>query len=145
MPTIVHERFIAQIVEEIQVQLKSVTGESAHFANKIGSYGSASITFPDQDYGKHDPDAQFHHSDAPYAAVVLEVSYAQKRKDLARLADDYILGSDSDIRVVIGLDIEYRGSKKATVSVWRPNVITNDVGEKELVAEQIVTNQVCLP
>jgi len=47
---------------------------------------------------------------------VIEVLYLQKRKDLERLADDYILGSDSDIRVVVGLDIEYKTGKKAPLS-----------------------------
>jgi len=71
------------------------------------------------------------------------VSYSQKRKDLERLANDYILGSDSDIRVVMGLDIEYKTGKKATLSIWRPNVITNEASEKELVAQLIIANQVC--
>jgi hypothetical protein len=33
--------------------------------------------------------------------VVIEVSYSQKRRDLARLADDCTLGSDDSIRLVI--------------------------------------------
>ncbi|KAH7403102.1 hypothetical protein BKA64DRAFT_706616 [Cadophora sp. MPI-SDFR-AT-0126] len=33
----------------------------------------------------------------------------------------------------MGLDIEYKTGKKATLSVWRPNIITNEAGEKELV------------
>lgn len=142
-PGLLHENFIANIVEEIQVQLKSIEGASAEFAKKIRSAGSASLKFADQRYGKHDPDAQFRHSKAQYPGVVIEVSYSQKRNDLERLADDYILGSDSDIRVVVGLDVNYKMNKKATLSVWRPSIVTNEAGEKELVAEQIVTNQVC--
>jgi hypothetical protein len=79
---------------------------------------------------------------AQFPGVVIEVLYSQKRKDLERLADNYILGSDSDIRVVMGLDIEYKTGKKAT-SVWWPNIITNKAGKKELVAQLIVMNQVC--
>lgn len=142
MPTVLHEKFIASIVEEIQTRLGSVEGESANFAKKISSRGSASIKFTDQDYGRHDPDAQFQHSKAQYPGVVIEVSYSQKRRDLERLADDYILGSDSDIRVVVGLDIEYKADKKATLSVWRPNIVTNKAGEKELITQQILRNQV---
>jgi hypothetical protein len=142
MPTILHEKFIANIVEEIQVQLKSIEGASSEFAKEISSSGSASIKFADQEYGTHDPDAQFQHSKAQYPGVVIEVSYSQKRKDLERLADDYILGSDSDIRVVVGLDIEYKTDKEATLSIWRPNIVTNEAGEKELVAQQTIRNQV---
>jgi len=85
--------------------LRSIQDRSAEFANEIRPGGSASIKFIDEEYGKHDPDAQFRHSKAQFPGVVIEVSYSQKRKDLERLADDYILGSDSDIRVVVGLDI----------------------------------------
>ncbi|ELR07553.1 hypothetical protein GMDG_08468 [Pseudogymnoascus destructans 20631-21] len=141
MPTTLHEEFITSIVEEIQVQLKSIQNASAEFAKEIRSGGSASIKFADEEYGKHDPDAQFRHSKAQFPGIVIEVSYSQKRKDLERLADDYILGSDSDILVVVGLDIEYKTGKKATLSVWRPNIITNEAGEKELVAQLIVANQ----
>ena len=74
---------------------------------------------------------------------MIEVSFSQKRKDLARLADDYILGSDGNIRAVVCLDIEYKGSKEATLSVWRPHFETNEAGVKELVSQQTVTNQVC--
>ena len=143
MPTTIHEEFIASIVEEIQTQLKSIQDRSADFAKEIRSGGSASIRFVDKEYSKHDPDAQFRHSKARFPGIVIEVSYSQKRKDLERLADDYILGSNSDIRVFVGLDIEYKTDKKATLSVWRPKITTNEVGEKELVAQPIVANQVC--
>ncbi len=74
---------------------------------------------------QHEPDAVFEHIDAQYPGVVIEVSFTQKKKDLARLADSYILGSEGNIRVVVGLDIEYKTSskdpsKRATISMWRP-------------------------
>jgi len=73
---------------------------------------------------------------------VIEGSYLEKRKDLHRLADDYILGSDANIRVVVGIDIDYESGKKATLSVWRPDVVTNDAGEKLLTTKLVVANQV---
>src|SRR5271168_1425610 len=133
MPTTIHETVNAKVVREIQNQLKSIAdggGPSAEFAGDIEYGGSESITFPDG-YGKHDPDGSFHHPIPQYPGVIIEVSYTQKRKDLARLADDYILGSTGEIRVVIGLDISYEG-KMATLSVWRPLFQTNDSGEEEL-------------
>jgi hypothetical protein len=88
-------------------------------------------------------DAQFRHEGAQYPGVVIEVSYTQKRKDLAYIAEDYILGSNGNIRVVIGLDVEYNNSKKATLSVWRPSIVKNKDGEPELVVEQTVVDEVC--
>jgi len=66
MPTTLHEEFITSIVEEIQVQfqLRSIQNRSAEFANEIRPAGWASIKFTDEEYGKHDPDAQFRHSKA---------------------------------------------------------------------------------
>jgi hypothetical protein len=93
---------------------------STEFAKETRSGGSVSIKFADEEYGKHDSDAQFHHSKAQFLGIVIEVSYSQKRKDLERLADDYILGSDSDIRVVVGLDMEYKTGKNATLPSITP-------------------------
>jgi hypothetical protein len=55
----------------------------------------------------------------------------------------YILGSNGNIRVVVGLDIEYLG-KTATLSIWHPKFLIDNDGKEELQAEQTVTNQVCL-
>ena len=52
---------------------------------------------------------------------------------MSTLAEDYILGSDSDIRVVVGSDIEYRAGRKAIISIWRPEVIHDPNGEGVLV------------
>lgn len=145
MPTKLHEWVIHSVVKELRRQLRHLEGgqnPSAGFAGAVDARGSPTLTFPDPGYGRHDPDAQFQHLGAKYPGVVIEVSYAQRRKDLAIIAEDYILGSDGDIRVVIGIDIDYHGSKKGTLSVWRPRVVQNEVGEAELVAEQAVVDQV---
>jgi hypothetical protein len=146
MPSVIHEAVIRSVVEGIQRQLGSIAGRkdaSAKFAQNIKDCGSPRLTFPDSDYGPHDPDTAFRHLRAKYPGVIIEVSYSWKRKDLPRLADDYILGSDGNIHAVIGLDVEYRG-KMATLSVWRPRFFINDDGDEELEAEQTVVDQVCL-
>ena len=145
MPTKLHEWVISSVVKELQCQLRELGGgqnPSSAFARAVDSRGSPTLTFPDPGYGRHGPDAQFRHLDVPYPGVVIEVSYAQKRKDLAIIAEDYILGSDGDICVVIGLDIEYHRSKKATLPVWRSDIVQNEAGKGELVAEQTVVDQV---
>jgi hypothetical protein len=146
MPTTIHEIVSRCVAGEIKRLLNSIVERnkaSGEFAQNIVDTGSSSLTFPDSDYGPHDPDGSFRHLKAQYPGVIIEVSYSQKRKDLPRLADDYILGSDGNIRAVIGLDVEYRG-KEATLSIWRPRFYINRDGDEELEAEQTVINQVCL-
>lgn len=152
MPTRLHETFIARVAEEIVRRLRTIAGGSdpaADFARGVHDARSSRLTLDadEDDDGetapdRHEPDSSFHHSDAQYPGVVVEVSYSQKRKDLARLADAYILGSNGNIRVVVGLDIEYRGTKKATISVWRPQYTMDHIGGKELAAAQVVADQV---
>ena len=93
---------------------------------------------------KHVPDASFWHEDAEYPGVIIEVAYSQKRKKLGRLAEDYLLDSDASVQVVIGLDIEYgnKGSRKATLSVWRTHVAHTANGDELRVVQEIV-DEVC--
>lgn len=74
------------------------------------------------------PDSSFGHLSQEFPSVIVEVSSSEKRKDLSRLASEYIRGSRGAVRVVVGLDIENRGddNKKATISVWRPRA--EDIG-----------------
>jgi hypothetical protein len=73
---------------------------------------------------------------------VLEVSYSQDGKDLRKLASDYILGSNGDIKAVIGIDINY--GKASTVSLWRPNYIKEAGQEFDILeVKQELSYQVC--
>lgn len=83
MPTTLHEEFITSIVEEVQLQLKSIQDASADFAKEIRSGGSASIKFADEEYGKHDPDAQFRHSKAQFPTSKSRCSNASRYPHLA--------------------------------------------------------------
>jgi hypothetical protein len=145
MPSVLHEEFKSSIVDEIVQQLRLIAkgnGRASEFARRIKHGGSATITFSDPGYGRHEPDALFRHRLAQFPVVILEISYTQKRRDLARVAQDYILGSGGNIRVVVGIDVDYK-DKSATLSIWRPRVQANKVGEEELVAHQTLLNQVC--
>lgn len=144
MPSLLHEAIKAKIVRDIERQLLSISngvGPASAFAKCIEHGGSASISFDDPEYGKHEPDALFRHREAQFPGVILEISYTQKRRDLARVAEDYILGAGGNIRVVVGIDI-YK-DKSATLSIWQPRLQTDKAGEEELVAHQMLSNQVC--
>ena len=90
---------------------------------------------------RHSPDSAFARRGARYPSVVIETSFAQKRKDLPKLAEDYILGSRGRITLVIGLDIEYRRCKRATLSMWRPERVV-DNGVPFLGVKQAVDSKV---
>ena len=153
MPTGIHEIFIAGVEDAIRSQLKVIrdgSNRAALFAQKVHPARSTEIYFPVDDVlpstkSKHEPDASFWHQDAQYPGVIIEVAYSQKRKSLRRLADDYLLDSDASVRVLVGLDIEYgnRGSRKATLSVWRPHVVRAADGDDELRAVEEIANEVC--
>ena len=66
------------------------------------------------------PDKTFQHEEAFYPGLVIEVAYSQKSKDLPAIAEDYLFGSDGNIRQVVGFDIGYRSSSiLASVSTWQ--------------------------
>ena len=148
MPGTLHESFIFLIAQDILCQLQTIgqgSSPSAIFAGNIENSASAEISFEETGYGSHQPDIAFQHFEAQYPGVIVELSHSQKKDELSRLAHEYILGSDADIRVMIGIDVEYKGSKKASVSIWRPRIEVNDAGERELCVLQTVTDQVCSP
>ncbi|KAF7513922.1 hypothetical protein GJ744_006536 [Endocarpon pusillum] len=144
MPTHVHERFTDKVEDAIRSQLKEIrngSGRMAHFAQKVEPAGSSTIHFAPSalsSKSKYEPDAEFFHDDAEYPGVIIEVSYAQKRKHLPRLAENYLLDSDASVRAVVGLDIEYgkKGSRKATLSIWRPRLFVTTDGSELRVMEE---------
>lgn len=152
MPTAVHEAFIARVEDEIHDQLKLIRSGSngaALFAQRVYPMRSTTVYFPVDDASlkksKHEPDSSFWHNQAMYPGVIIEVSYSQKRKMLDRLAETYLLNSDASVQVVVGLDIEYgkKGSRKATLSVWRARVFHLADGD-ELRVIQEIADEVCL-
>jgi hypothetical protein len=152
MPTAVHEVFIARVEDAVFSQLKLLregSDNAAAFAQKVNPARSTEIYFPVDNASpgkesKHEPDASFWHDKAHYPGVVLEVAYSQKKKRLCRLAEDYLLDSDANVRAVVGLDIEYgkKGSRKATLSVWRTRVFHTPAGD-ELRVFQEIADEVC--
>jgi hypothetical protein len=151
MPTALHDTFITEVVDGIKEQLRSLIShepQSRPYIEKIRQIAGR-VKLPNTtNYGhkvliQHEPDAMFKHKDAGWPGVVIEVSYSQKRKDLPDLADDYILESNGGIRLVIGLDLEYRGSRKATVSTWQLRQTIDEQGKEESRACPVIENQVC--
>ncbi|KAI9768153.1 MAG: hypothetical protein M1839_004180 [Geoglossum umbratile] len=150
MNTGTHEIFTARVVEEIisrrqQAQADISRPDIAAIARDINFDAHTSIELrgvnSDESYGHRSPDAAFRHNDARYPSIVIETSFSQKRKDLPRLADHYIPGSYGNIKMVIGLDIEYRNSKRATVSVWESDMGLDEDGTPYLRAKKTVDDE----
>ena len=121
MPSLIHEHLLAVIEGEIISQLITIrtsNGPAALLAGQIESYRSSTIYLEDE--SRRDPDSQFIHEAAKYPGVVIEVAYTQSGKNLSKLADHYIVESSGKISMVIGLSVDYQGSKKATISIWYP-------------------------
>ncbi|KAI9826622.1 MAG: hypothetical protein M1832_006218 [Thelocarpon impressellum] len=159
MPSRTHEYFLSKVLIAIHTQLGEIatgTGQAAEFARHVRYLGSPTMLFPRDEmtegdggggekempkYDPHAPDGVFKHRFAKWPGVVIEVSFSQKRKDLANLAEDYILGSDGNINAVIGLDIDYSGSKRAVLSVWRPRYVEHSDGQEVLMSVQTIIDQ----
>ena len=148
MPSNLHEYFCIQVVYNILKQLDNIAAldsSAAAYARNVKAGGSPTLKLPSNQAGKydlHDPDATFYYEDTRWPRIVIEVSYSQKRKALKDLAEDYILGSIGNISVVIGLDIEYKISKQATLSVWRSKFKVKPDGQRYLFASQTVVDKV---
>lgn len=150
MPTGIHERFIDAVEDDVRSQLKAIrngSGKKAEFAQKLHPARSTEIRFDASTLSsksKYEPDASFRHEDAQYPGVIFEVAYSQNKTCLGRLADNYILDSDASVRAVVCLHIEYsnKESRKATLSIWRPQLFDTPDGA-ELRAVEVVADEVC--
>ena len=101
MPSKQHDVFIAQVSKHISSglqRLETQSGAIADWAKNIFSSSTTDIHTTlkgdDDQISKHSPDASWSHVDAKHPGLVLEVSFSQKGKDLVRLANNYILGTN---------------------------------------------------
>jgi hypothetical protein len=156
MASTLHEVLLHAFIEEIQRQLTHLADqnvEARSFIENITLVNGA-ITFPkdydDDDQSKppnrdRNPDAAFQHSEALWPGVIVEVANSQTKKSLVKLAEEYLLRSSGGIRVVIGLKLDYKKSKKAWFSIWRHKISMGDDGEPADELEEVVNHQVSCP
>ena len=98
-----------------------------------------------QDGSTHDPDRQFKHNTAKYPGLIIEIAYSQTKtdgeKNLAKLADHYVIESSGNIKMIIGIAAEYGETKRATISIWGPKYGADQEGEY-LATQETVISQV---
>ncbi|KAI9759365.1 MAG: hypothetical protein M1840_003369 [Geoglossum simile] len=102
MPSGTHEVFTKKVVREIESWLHT------SIAGSIECLESTDIALEsepndDHEYSKRSSDASFALKGDRYPCVVIETSFSQSKRDLPRLADDYIIGSYGNIKLVIWL------------------------------------------
>ncbi|KAJ6069163.1 hypothetical protein N7499_011050 [Penicillium canescens] len=146
MPSPLHDTFCARIVDEISRQIRQYQqngGPAANFAKEVEHFATSRILIPEdrtdgkQTYSRREPDASFGHRRAHYPGVIVEVCYSQKSRRVAHIADEYILNTGGSVNAVVAFDVDYEGSKRATITVWRPEYTTVD-GVQEFRATAIV-------
>ena len=140
MSSFVHDTMAAEIGGELLSDIKQIkrwTDPSKKgvvaIAERLIATGSSKITIPlrNRRNDKKAPDASFQHRDCQFPGLVIEVAWSQRRLDLPDLANRYILGSNGEIRTVIGVNLndiykaQIKGAKAtptyapATFSVWQ--------------------------
>jgi len=146
MPSRIHDGFIVALHDHITKSLALRERQEdtlGRWLTKVDPLSTSDI-YLDLEYkqdrqdkrSKRSPDAAYAVEDVYFPGIIIEVSYSQKVKDLPRLADDYILGSNGNIQMVLGLDLEYKKQKTAKAYVWRPAYKYNDITkENDLVAD----------
>ncbi|KAJ6057048.1 hypothetical protein N7460_000322 [Penicillium canescens] len=118
----------------------------ADFAKEVEHFATSRILIPEvtpdgaETYSRREPDASFGHRQAHYPGVIVEVCYSQKSRRVSHLADEYILNTDGSVNAVLAFDIDYKGSKRATVTMWRPEYVTVN-GVEEFRAATVIEAQ----
>lgn len=79
------------------------------------------------------PDEQFHVVGLPFAGLVIETSCTQKARDLCYAADDYLIGSNGNIRTVLGIRTSTGKEKEAEIQLWRPKFTRDNQTEKRTI------------
>ena len=111
MPSPVHDFFSGFLAPYLHRQLESIASrrsETGNFALKVKSGRSSRILLQEGTSDREgfsrplrrQPEAQFQHKDATYLGAAVEISYLQDGRDLRKLAQDYILYSNGDIKLV---------------------------------------------
>ncbi|KAH0829873.1 hypothetical protein FOPE_10713 [Fonsecaea pedrosoi] len=128
-----HEVFLARSAFEIQYQLrqiseqKDIASTTAEFAKHIVDRRHSTFYYPPpfstaKKNTERSPDGSWVYHLVCKPSCILEVANSQTTKELAKLAEDYIWGTNAAVRTVVGFDFDYQAGKRATLSIWRPKL-----------------------
>ena len=151
MSSSIHEGMIQTVQTEIDQQLaffSNGSSSAAFFAQQIKNIRSTKLHLENKSYKC--PDLQYKHKYAKYPGVIIEVAYSQGNgrgeKDLPRLAEKYIIESSGNVKLVIGLKIEYihpgeSFTPRFAISAWRPK-FRNDGHRRYLEVDEEIISEV---
>ena len=94
----IHDLFTQLVVQKIQSQLQVIADIEINIVTVINFVRSEAISdvilyehrLTNERYSKRSPNVFFAHADFQYPTLIIETSYSQKRKHLAKLTSDYI-------------------------------------------------------
>lgn len=112
---------------------------NAELAKGIDPENSAEMVWNDGSIRK--PDVRFRHANDVQPAVIIEIANTQQQKNLATLADQYIVRTSGAVNAVIGIKLDYRATLKAQISIWRPEYVMEG-GQEYLISQQAIASEV---
>ncbi|OBT71979.1 hypothetical protein VF21_08579 [Pseudogymnoascus sp. 05NY08] len=126
-PITVHQAFKSRIGSWIKDRLDAIADSNAQsklFVQDIVACGSADLLIEPPSNVRvvihHNPDSQFMYIGTCWPTVIIELANSPGLKSLSRLAEDYILQSQGNIRAVVGFEFHME-TKKVSLTVWRPD------------------------
>lgn len=125
-----HEVFLADFEYELQCQLCQISSQdgialtTAEFAEGIVNRRRSTIYYPPpfsttKKETERSPDSSWVYRGVHKPSCIIEVANSQTTKNVAKLAEEYIWGTNAAVRTVVGFDFDSRTKKGATMSVWR--------------------------
>ncbi|KIX96536.1 uncharacterized protein Z520_07802 [Fonsecaea multimorphosa CBS 102226] len=139
MGTVFHSIFAYNVGDQVanDLRIRKYHPEKliADFAAQIKQRTDSPVDFA-EDGSWHSPDVAFAHIGAYYPGVVFEISFSEKKLPLQELAQQYFRGSDGEVQVVVGFDIEFPDAKKGKFMVWKKKETKHGKIKAHLVLEE---------
>lgn len=144
MPSTLHEHLVTAVRDAIAHQLGNlITADTptGQLARRVDSLGSTWIDL--RDGSRHEADASWGPLDPvelrppEFPSLIMEVAYAQRKKDLGRLARQYAQWSNGTISTLIGFDLGYSRDRRSRIFVWEVAEVGTDENGPHLTLQQV--------
>lgn len=130
MPSLHHDCLATQLGIELCRQLDAQGGRQ-----EVIPTGTATFEFHisgTYTRGRLEPDLGYTVMGEGFPRVVVLIAYSQSCTHMAMIAEQWIAGGRGTVRLVVGIDIPYRGARApATIHHWTPQLI-NDVSGRQV-------------